>query len=296
MEQFSLQRDPQGLNVRVLDGKGLSFDTLAQEGCASPFLADKRMVVVEGLVESGDDATLASFSTLLDTIPESTVLIVWEEQETYKKKVQKTLLARLAAEKYSQRFDLLSGSALQGFIGAEIIERGGAIQKAAVFVLAKLFDGDMWGLHQIMDQLIAYASAREITAQDVSLFCVDQADDDIFALVDAIVNKDKKQMVALLEQQYRIGKDALYVFAMVLRQFRIHMQLRDCLDANVVIDAKEMGMHPYVVKKTLPSVRQYSSERLRSIYTELLDTDVRIKTGILPANIAVERLLADCVV
>ncbi|MBT4153125.1 MAG: DNA polymerase III subunit delta [Candidatus Magasanikbacteria bacterium] len=296
VEKFSLQRDPQGLNLVQLQGKGLAYSTFAQEVCASPFLAEKRMVVVKGLIEDGSDDLIGSVQTLFEKgVPDTTVLICFEQKDTFKKKIQKTLFASLCEQKYAQRFDMLSGSALQGYIGAEIIEKGGAIQKAAVFTLSRLFAEDMWGLHNSIEQLVAYARGREITNEDVLTFCEEQAQDNIFALVDAILGKNKKQMVQLLEQQYKQGKDALYVFAMVLRQFRIHLQLRDCVDANITPDAKAMGLHPYVVKKTLPSVRQYSMDRLTGIYKDLLIVDTRIKTGVLPANIAVERLLAQCV-
>jgi DNA polymerase III delta subunit len=43
--------------------------------------------------------------------------------------------------------------------------------------------------------------------------------------------------------------------------------------------AKTLGLHPFVVKKTLPLVRRYPLEKLKDIYEQLLQIDIKTKTG-----------------
>jgi DNA polymerase III delta subunit len=43
--------------------------------------------------------------------------------------------------------------------------------------------------------------------------------------------------------------------------------------------AKVLKMHPFVVKKNLAIVKKYSTEKLKKIYADLLDIDIKTKTG-----------------
>jgi DNA polymerase-3 subunit delta len=124
----------------------------------------------------------------------------------------------------------------------------------------------------------------EITLPDVQLFLDEKADDSIFNLVDAIVAGQAKKAYEMIQEQYRKGEDAGYVFAMLLRQFRILLEIRDLYERedNLQSDAlaKKLGLHPFVVKKSLPFVKRYTLQNLKDIYQKLLDIDVKTKTGL----------------
>ena len=111
----------------------------------------------------------------------------------------------------------------------------------------------------------------------------EKVDDNIFNLADAIVGGQGKDVFEMMREQYDQGKDVLYLFAMILRQFRILLQIRDFFerDDNPQSDriAKELGLHPFVVKKALPLAKRYSMKELQKIYSDLLDLDAKIKTG-----------------
>ena len=109
------------------------------------------------------------------------------------------------------------------------------------------------------------------------------ADDNIFNLVDAIVGKQPKKVYNMIGQQYKNGEDAHYIFAMMLRQFRILLELRDLCDRDGTAQsgalATKLGLHPFVVKKSLPLVKKYNLTELKEIYQRLLDFDIQTKTS-----------------
>jgi len=39
------------------------------------------------------------------------------------------------------------------------------------------------------------------------------------------------------------------------------------------------GMHPYVAKKSLMQARQFGKEKIKKIYSKLVDLDLSVKTG-----------------
>jgi DNA polymerase-3 subunit delta len=44
--------------------------------------------------------------------------------------------------------------------------------------------------------------------------------------------------------------------------------------------AKKLGLHPFVVKKSLPFIKRYTLTELKNIYQQLLEIDTKTKTGL----------------
>jgi len=52
-------------------------------------------------------------------------------------------------------------------------------------------------------------------------------------------------------------------------------------------------MHPYVVKKTLAQLKNFSGPDLRRIYQKLFSFDLAVKTGRLQPELALEMLILE---
>lgn len=314
-EKFKEDRDPQGLNLVNLDCEKSQPSQVLEQILATPFLAEKRMVILENLLISKHKDLQEELLRRIEekNLPEENIIIFWEGTDKFKTKLAKSFHERLLQEKYAQKFDELRGIQLGGWIGAEVDSRGGKMNREAVQYLVNHVGGDMWRLNSLIDQLLAYclesdknsyikdpemnppqsslkerkidelSSGREVTVADVELFLDEKVDDNIFNLVDAIVAKQTKQVYKMIEEQYKQGKDANYVFAMVLRQFRILLEMRDVYEREDVMQsnvlAQKLKLHPFVVKKSLPLVKRYHMYELQSVYNELLNFDIDVKTG-----------------
>lgn len=291
IEKFKQDRDPQGLNVVILDSQKEESGKIMEQILASPFLAEKRMVVLENFLSAtgkGDiqEEVLKKFDD--KKLPESTVLLFYEgpsagAQGKLKTNVSKKLFEKLSKEKFAQSFDLFAGVKLEAWINQQVQMRGGKINAQAVRYLAENIGSDMWRLNSLTEQLTAYKNGNTIELVDAQLFLDEKTDDNIFNLVDAIVAGQAKKAYEMIREQYRKGEDAGYVFAMLLRQFRILLEMRDIYERedNLQSDAlaKKLGLHPFVVKKSLPFVKRYTLQNLKDIYQKLLDIDAKTKTG-----------------
>lgn len=307
IEKFKADRDPQGYNVSVLDCTKEEGGKIMEQILSAPFLAEKRMVVLENFLSAtgkGDIQEDMLKRITNKTMPESTVLVFYESpsagaQGKPKTNVAKKLFELLSKEKFCQHFEALTGFKLQAWVEAEFKARNGKINQHALQYLANNIGADMWRLDSLVSQLIAYKSTNvnhltpdpspckgegnEVALADVQLFLDEKTDDSIFNLVDAIVGGQAKKGFEMIREQYRIGEDAQYVFTMLLRQFRILLELRDLHERedNLSSDAlaKKLNLHPFVVKKSLPFIKRYPMEKLKTIYQALLDFDVKTKTG-----------------
>lgn len=286
IEKFKRERDPQGYNISTVDSKTTSFGKLTAEIFAAPFLAEKRMVIIENLLASKDKELLAEMINLVvaKKIPESNIIIFWQGENLSKVKEAKELEALLVKEKYAREFAPQSGVKLAEWIKNEIKTRGGAIASDALTYLASNAGSDTWLLNSLIDQLVAYSnSARPIELDDVRLFLSEKIDDNIFNMVDAIADGNHKLGFRLLTEQRRLGEEDGHLFGLILWQFKILLQIADLLEregqmtSDVV--AKKLGIHPFVAKKNFALAKRHSLAKLEAIYERLLDIDVKTKTG-----------------
>lgn len=299
IEQFKKQRDPKGYNVKHLDGKTAETSLVLAEIMSLPFLAEKRMVIIENLLSSSDKELLAAVKNkkeLLEAvknkiehkkISEATILIVWQGEALGKVKEVKELDTLLKLEKYAQEFLLLTGAQLTSWIQKEVATKGGTIQNDALQYLAQHAGTDMWHVQTLVNQLVAHTtttddSLQPITTADVQLFLDEKIDDNVFNLVDAVMQGNRKIAFKLLEGQRQLGHEDGKLFGLIIWQVRTLLSIADILERRQLSSdeiAREIGVHPFVVKKNLGAVKKHSLASLTKIYEELLSMDIKIKTG-----------------
>ncbi|MFA5061615.1 MAG: DNA polymerase III subunit delta [Patescibacteria group bacterium] len=285
VDRFKKERDPQGLNVVVLDGQKDEAGRFWDEITAAPFLAERRMVVIKNVLSNKDADIIEALTEGIKKkrIPENNVAVFYQAEPLGKAKIGQDLSKLLAKEKWAMEFENLSGAKLSAWVKAEITQRGGKISQPAINYLCQNIGKDVWYLDSLMDQLVSFAEQKEISLSDAQLFLEEKIDDSIFNMVDSIIAGNRKLAFKLLQEQRRTGNDDMYIFGMILRQFRILIEMRDLYnrEENITSDAvaKKLELHPFVVKKSLPLMKRYSLAKLKEVYKQLLDIDIKTKTG-----------------
>lgn len=298
VQKFKVDRDPAGYNVATIDVDSAQPNSVMAEILAAPFLAEKRMVVVKHLLggKQADVRAQIAERIKLNTLPESTVLVVWEDVDTFKAKDAKALFELLQKEKYKEHFAALTPGEAMGWLKQEVEAAGCTLEPTAASFLVENVGVDSLRLRQILDQLTAYKQTGVITRSDAALFVDETADDNIFTLVDAIVGRQLKTVYKMMREQYRQGEDPTFIVLMLIRQFRIMLQLRDLFERDEAASsdavAKRLGLHPFVVKKTLPIIKRYTLDQLRATYDQLLIIDRQTKTGLGNQSVLVDVLVA----
>ncbi len=285
IKRFKDARDPAGYNVVFLNAKSADIDRVQGELVVAPFLAEKRMVVIDNILSISDKKLLAALIEMVreKKVPESTVAVFWQGETVGKTNEAKELLELLKKEKYAEDFTLLPPLQMRSWVAAEIATQGGKINGKGLDALVAVGGSDMWLLDGMVRQLVAFANGAEITAANISLFAPESTDDNVFALTDALAAGNSALAIRLLSEERRAGLEDGYIFAMIVRQFRIILQLRAALEESKQVSsevlAKRFSIHPFVVKKSLPIAERYSLEELTCVFQALLHIDEQTKTG-----------------
>lgn len=290
VEKFKRARDPAGYNIASLDGKKEPLGKILDTIMASPFLAERRMVVVNNLLASSDKSLLSAIIEKVEhqKIPTSTVLLVWQGESISKVKEAKELQALLKKEQYQQEFSVLQGAQLTNWISKTCQQRGAVIAPAAAEYVAANTSGDMWLVSSLLNQLVAYKNGARIERRDAEIFLDQKNNDTIFAAIDAVAEGNTRKALLLLASERREGTEEGFIFSMLVRQFKILLQLKDLENrekASPETAAKLLGLPPFVVKKSAGILRRYTLLELTERYRVLAEIDLKMKSGIAPQTL-----------
>ena len=182
------------------------------------------------------------------------------------------------------------------WIEEKATEMGGVFDHQAAELLASYIDEDPRLANMEITKLLTYVDhARPVTTEDVTNLVSDVRQGDVFEMVDAVGYGDGKKAMFMLRRLLE-DSDPLPLFGMIVRQFRLLIQVRELLDENPGTDhfaiAKQIGSHPYPIQKLMPQVKLFSLEQLKLIFHQLSEVDQAIKTGKLESALALDLLVA----
>jgi DNA polymerase-3 subunit delta len=116
----------------------------------------------------------------------------------------------------------------------------------------------------------------------------------IFNAVDALGQRDGTKAALLLHNLLAHGNDPLYLLAMIVRQFRLLIQVKELANEgqSPADIAKTIKLHPFPTRKLYTQARNFTLEQLERVHKHLLKLDVQIKTGKINDVVALDLFIA----
>jgi DNA polymerase-3 subunit delta len=214
-------------------------------------------------------------------MPESTRLFFLESKALSEKHTV-IKLAEQDKNGYVKLFALPEGVALERWIREAVAERNGRIHPKASALLAANIGSNLDILTQEIEKLVLYKGDNsEINDADVALLSPYVAEASIFDLVDALGNRNGRKASLLLQQKFSAGEDPFSLFPMIIRQFRLLIQVKELANSGERPPSisQALKMHSFVAGKLYQQSQGFSLNQLEQIYHHLLDIDIGVKTG-----------------
>ncbi len=276
------------LNISEFDGIKASPAEVVAAAQAIPFLSDRRLVLVYGMLHhlgrrgagKGAKSRLQELVNALANLPESARL-VFVESQTLSDKHPVIQLAHQDPTGYIKAFNPPKNPTT--WIQKRIRDYNVQIEGSAIRALVAVIDNDLRKADNELYKLAVYVGAGgTITEADVAALTPYVAEADVFKMVDAIGRRDGKTAMQELHRLLDLQQqDAMQLFFMIIRQFRLLIQAREVMDngGNSRVVAQEVGLHNFVAEKVSTQARGFTIEQLEAIHRNLLEIDVGIKTG-----------------
>ena len=306
--------DLQDANTTVLPGEEVTPARLLATCATVPFLAERRLVIVEGLLtrvqeaewarrgrgrrDAGEPRTGAAISeewhglatTLADIAPTTDLVFV-----EGRLRGDNPLRQELASMAQVREFTPPTGPDLERWIQHQVSQRGATIGPAATRLLAELIGPDLWTQNNEVEKLALYRQGQEVRTEDVEALVSPVREANVFAAVDAVLEKRSQRALQLVSRLLESGATVPYVLGLLARQVRLVLLALEMTHGGV--PQAEMGSRlgitsSYPLRKTLEQARRATPEQLRHMHGMLLETDTAIKTGQLEERLALEVLVA----
>jgi DNA polymerase-3 subunit delta len=300
MRQKLGDKNAADLNMSAFEASSHTISEVESACLSAPFLAARRLVIVRQpgrwLAQAAGWQAMAK---MLDALPASAALVLTEIYEIDTRHPAapgelKPLLEWCEANpgrSYVRRFIRPQGTAFVQWLQRRARAMGGEIGPAAAQLLAEWVADDSHQAQGELEKLLVYVDyGRPIESADVEQLTPFHGQSGIFATVDAIGRRQAPEALACLRQILET-EDPLYVFAMVVRQFRLILQARYAIDNGLSPEAS-MGVPHFVAQKAAAQARNFTLPALEAIYHRLLAIDLGSKSGEEDRESAIERLIA----
>ena len=297
------------LNITRLAGSEVTLDALRFACEALPFLADRRAVVVEGLLgrlagrrakdpdegpREREPKLAADLAGYLPNVPPNTLLVLVEADAPPKTGPLGKALEQAGVKQ--QFFPILAGMPLVRWIKERAKACESAITDRAADLLATFIGGDLRLLSQEVRKLATYVGpGQAIDVEHVQLLVSQAAEANVFEFVDAIALGNRRRALTSLHVLLEQGERPERMMGMVSRQVRLLLQAKDLTQRGESAEGvgRALGLSPFPLRKILEQIRLVALPRLEAMHRRVLETDVAIKTGAQEPAVALELLVAE---
>ena len=313
------------LNTTRLEGRGLTPGQLENACDTMPFLAEKRLVVVDGLLarlaapakskaktdepppedlpadELSPEALKGqtkAFLSYFERVPETALLVLMEEDIASGQALRKVQELSRDGRAKIVTCEKIKRNELPNWIRARAQARKVKLDGPALMDLAEFVGDELRQLDQELIKLGDYAGARTVTREDVRLLVPATRAASIFDLVDALGSGNGPIASRLMTHALDVdGEPPLRMLAMIARHYRQLIQLK-AMQAQGVKQleiARALGVFEWKMAGLVSQANRHSFSRLEQAMEKILQADESIKTGRMSDREAMDVLLVELI-
>lgn len=312
------------LNTTRLEGRSLTPAQLENACDTMPFLAEKRLIIVDGLLARlaatprkakpdeppsedapADDLSpeamkgqTKAFLSYFERVPESAVLVLMEEDVAAGQAARKLQEMARTGQAQILTAEKVKKNDLPNWIRARAQMRNVKLDGPAVMDLAEFVGDELRQLDQELIKLGDYAAGRTVTREDVRMLVPATRAASVFDLVDALGSGNGPLASRLMTHALDVdGEPPLRMLAMIARHYRQLIQLKamQAQGAKQQDIARALGIFEWKMNALVNQANRHSFGRLEGAMEKILAADETIKTGHMSDREAMDVLLAELI-
>lgn len=279
------------MNLQYYSGKNINPAQVIDMAETLPFFAERRVIVIEdsGFFKSGCPE-LADYLKK----PAETAYFLFSETEVDKRKDMYKAV-------HNNGCDLECGeqdaSMLVMWIASKLKKEGIRITPQAANFFLERVGTDMSNDANELEKLICYVQGRDqVTEADIDAVCANWLSNQIFVMMDAVVEKNQKRAMELYYDLLALKEPPQKILALIFRQFNIMLQVKEMTEnyRNNGAIASAVKLPPFIVGKYVKWAKEYSMAQLKDYLSMCISNDEAVKNGKLNDVISVEMILIHC--
>ena len=284
----ALEGEGDTMNVWQVQGKEYSIPQLIDFAETMPFLAERRVIVMEGtgVLKSGGEALAEYFADACET---TTWILVESECDKRSKLFKAADKAGLCIE-----FTTQDETTLKKWILGMLKKEGRQVTGATLELFLEKTGTDMNVIRLELEKLLCYTMDKSvIESADVEAVCITRVTSHIFDMVDAIGVRDQRKALHLYNELQALREPPIRILFLIGRHMNILLQIKDLkkrgFDNKAM--ASKVGVPPFTVGKYVKQAGMYKTSQLKYALERCIQADEAIKNGTLQDKMSVELLI-----
>lgn len=272
-----------------------------------PFMAEKRIVVIDGYKKLYANKNQYKTDEMKDTIDEFKEMLSREYQDSCifflcRGKLDSTnpLYKLFKKHDFAVSYDKVTESEKTEVLLNIAKQKGMDINAPEINFLLRYTNADLLMLENELDKLASYKEGK-ITVNDIEAVCHASTDYNVFNMIKAIDAKREQDALKILKDMLRGGEYVGGIVSLIERQYRVYAFIDDMdNEFNGKIDFAEMekrlGVKSFVIEKMYKQGKRMNKDKRNNILRMCTDADYLAKRGRINDVAALESLVINLMV
>lgn len=301
----NLEESMLDFNLDVIDGKETTLDQVISSIETLPFMDEKKVVIIKdfellkGKKKNFTDADEKYLIEHLDNIPETTVIVFAVYGEIDKRK---SLVKKIDKNGIVYNCDKLSDMDLFKWVKKQFEANEAHIDNPQIMYFIdqegyrdKSSEKTLSDLQNEINKISSFVGkGNQVTNEIIDKLSQKKVENDIFKLIDCIGEKRSSNAIKILNDMIQEGESVLGIFAMIAKQFKVVMQVRQLQNDGYTtkVISEKLKIHPFVAGKALKQATSFNDDIIVDMLNYILESDYKIKNGLVRDTLAVEMLVS----
>lgn len=262
-----------------------TVDQIADAALALPFMAERKCVTVSDFnVEALDSSEAKKLEELLESVPESTVLIFYLptlDCDTKKNAKWRDFFKNLESVGYWVEFQKRSDSDLEKYLCREAEKMGCELSRYLAGKIVRNAGNDLNTLQNELSKLCAFAGGGTITDEQVETIVTKNLETTVFLLSNALVRGNYAKAYSLLDLLIRQGEKPISILSILsnayIDMYRVRAAVQSGLNTTAPMEYGDYRGREFRLRNAANDMRDLSLEMLRESLDLLLECDLTLK-------------------
>lgn len=281
----------------LLEDKTATVDNIVNSVQTFPAFAPCRFVLIRNPIflkaeeNTQEQMLMDAFGNIPDGV---TVVIAIYGSLDMRKKFSKFLQANAVIEKF-ESFESWDRHDVVTWIQNNIATQGYKINEEAASFLAEVSGHSLGALANELAKIITYCGNNKSITREVVATVASQGEQSLFEISEAFRQRDISRLLVCLRRLWKDGEQPQSVLGFLAAQVKLLLQIKELqqLGKNYQGIAQLVKKNPFYIKNIMEKdAAKYALPDLKKFYYGLQQADFNSKTGIMPADIALEMAVA----
>lgn len=207
------------------------------------------------------------------------LILILERGEKFKK--EDPLFLFLKDNAKCEKFSLLSGRELRAWIQERAKKYNLSLKKEIIEKLIELKGNNLWEIDQELRKISLYGRGKATELKDLENLVSFTSEENVFEIIEAVLKKDKKRGIFLLNSFWQKGLSPLLLLAILTSCTRKLLIIKEFLEKkeSYLSISKKIKINPFFFRKLYLCAKKFSLGELKKIQERFFQIEFEIKTG-----------------